>query len=85
MIQLKRLKEIISFIEDADIPNTDELEIFIRNSINPLGKIDGLEQVELSTRAFFGEDIPCIILNTVSSKDLEMTLDDEIIDYINKD
>lgn len=75
-MKVKRLKEIL---KNAD----DDLEIFIRNSHNICGNISGLEQVEKSYYGFFGAAIPCFILNTASSKDLEMTDDEEnYIDYI---
>jgi len=57
MITVKRLKEIIK-----DMP--DDLEIYIRNSRNPLGTVGELENVEKTFYGFFGEDIPCLVLNT---------------------
>jgi hypothetical protein len=73
---VKRLKEILNNLDDG-------LEIYIRNSYNICGNIADLEQVEKSTRGFFGEGIDCLILNTHCSKKLEMTEDEEeYIDYI---
>jgi hypothetical protein len=72
----KRLKEIL-----VDVP--DDTEIFIRNSVNPCGNIDGLQQIQKSSYSFFGTTIPCIILNTSSSKELEVDEKDyEVIDLI---
>ena len=73
---VKRLKEILNNLDD-------DLEIFIRNSHNICGNIADLEQVEKSTRGFFGASIDCLILNTHCSKELEMTEDEEeYIDYL---
>lgn len=75
-MKVKRLKEILNNLDD-------DLEVFIRNSHNICGTIGKLEQVEKSFYGFFGEDIPCLILNTPYSKELEMTDDKEnYIDYI---
>ena len=54
---VKRLKELLE-----NLP--DELEVFIRNSVNICGNIGELEQVEKSFYGFFGDKIPCVILNT---------------------
>jgi len=75
-MKAKRLKEIISVLDD-------EIEVFIRNSANPCGNIQELEQVEVDTYGFFGVNIPCAILNTDSSKKLEHTGNDEIVDFKN--
>lgn len=75
-MKVKRLKEILNNLDD-------DLEIFIRNSNNLCGNISELEQVEKSYYGFFGKDIPCLILNTPFSKELEITEDlDSYIDYI---
>lgn len=71
----KRLKEILESVDD-------ELEIFVRNSVNTCGNIQELEQAELSTYGFFGSDISCLILNTDSSKKLEISEEDEVIDFV---
>lgn len=78
-MKVKRLKEILNNLDD-------DLEVFIRNSLNICGTIGELEQVEKSFYGFFGEDIPCLILNTSYSKILEETDDEEkYIDYIESD
>lgn len=75
-MKVKRLKEILNNLDD-------DLEIFIRNSNNLCGNISELEQVEKSYYGFFGSDIPCLILNTPFSKELETTDDlENYIDYI---
>ncbi len=45
-MKVKRLKEILSKLDD-------DLEIFIRNSVNICGNIADLYQVEKSTYGFF--------------------------------
>ena len=60
-MEVKRLKEILNELDD-------NLEIFIRNSVNICGNISELEQVEKSEYGFFGKNIDCIILNTEPSK-----------------
>lgn len=78
-MKAKRLKEILNNLDD-------NLEVFIRNSYNICGTIGELEQVEKSFYGFFGEDVPCLILNTSYSKKIEMTDDEEnYIDYIETD
>lgn len=78
-MKVKRLKKILNNLDD-------NLEVFIRNSYNICGTIGELEQVEKSFYGFFGEDVPCLILNTSYSKKLEMTDDEEnYIDYIDTD
>ena len=74
-MKVKRLKELLNNLDD-------DLEIFIRNSNNIYGNISELEQVEKSYYGFFGSSIPCLILNTSSSKELEKIDDEEVIDYI---
>lgn len=73
-MKAKRLKEILRNIDG-------DTEIYIRNSVNICGDIQDLSQVEVSTYGFFGTSIPCLILNTCSSKELEEE-DDEVIDFI---
>lgn len=80
-MKAKRLKEILENIDD-------EVEIFIRNSVNPLGNINSLDQAEFSNYGFFGKSVSCLILNTDVSKEIEVNEDDEYIDFIidkNKD
>lgn len=71
----KRLKELVNMIGDND-------DVFIRNSVNPCGNISELDQLEVSSYSFFGKSIPCVILNTSNSKEIEVDKDDEIIDFI---
>jgi hypothetical protein len=77
-MKVKRLKEILNNLDD-------NLEVFIRNSLNICGTIGELEQVEKSFYGFLGEDIPCLILNTSYSKKLETTDEENYIDYIESD
>lgn len=78
-MKVKRLKEILNNLDD-------DLEVFIRNSYNICGTIGELKQIEKSFYGFFGEEVPCLILNTLYSKELEMTDDEEsYIDYIETD
>ena len=74
-MKVKRLKELLANLDD-------DLEIFVRNSVNPVGNIQELEQTELSTYGFFGESIPCLILNSDSSKELETDENEEVMDFI---
>ncbi|MGN4128024.1 hypothetical protein ACMGD3_23920 [Lysinibacillus sphaericus] len=76
-MKVKRLKEILANLDD-------ELEVFIRNSNNPIGNIQDLEQAELSSYGFFGSNINCLILNTNSSKELETNDEDEIIEFVSE-
>jgi len=77
-MDVKRLKELLVNLDD-------DLEVFIRNSVNVVGNIQELEQIELSTYGFFGKSVSCMILNTYSSKELETDEDEEIIDFITTD
>lgn len=77
-MKVKRLKEILENIDDDTV-------IFIRNSVNPLGNINSLDQVEFSSYGFFGKSIPCLTLNTDVSKEIELNKDGEYIDFINED
>ena len=77
-MKVKRLKEILENINDDTV-------IFIRNSVNPLGNINSLDQVEFSSYGSFAKSIPCLILNTDVSKEIELNKDDEYIDFINED
>ena len=76
-MKAKRLKEILTNIDD-------DMEIFVRNSVNFCGNIQELEQIEVSTYGFFGVSLPCLILNTDSSKKIETNGEDEYIDFIKK-
>lgn len=81
-MKVKRLKELLANLDD-------DLEIFIRNSYNICGTIGWLDQVEKGFYASLGHAVPCVILNTSHSKELECTEDEEgeeiIIDYIETD
>jgi hypothetical protein len=77
-MKAKRLKGIVNSIDD-------DFDIFIRNSVNPCGSIQQLEQVEVSTYGFFGKDIPCLILNTDNAKKIETNEEGESIDLIGKE
>ena len=81
-MKVSRLKEILGdvliVLENVD----DDMDVFIRNSVNPCGDIQELDQVEVSTYGFFGKSIPCLILNTESSKELERNKEDEVVDFI---
>lgn len=58
-----------------------EIEIVIRNSVNPCGNIQRLEQVEVSSYGSYGTEVPCVILNTENSKELEI-IKKKIVDFI---
>lgn len=75
-MEVSRLKEIINDLDD-------NVEIFIRNTSNPLGNIDELVQVELSTYSSFGIITPCVILNTYNSAPTEKDLEENVNDFVN--
>ena len=77
-MKVKRLKEILNNLDD-------NLEIFIRNSVNVVGNIGELQQVEQSTYGSFGEDVPCLILNTYHSKREEFDELEDINDFVLED
>ena len=60
-MKIKELKKLITKLDE-------NAEVFIRNSVNVCGNIQELDEVEISTYGSFGHDIPCVILNTDSSK-----------------
>ena len=74
-MKAKRLKEILNDVDD-------ELEVFVRNSVNICGNIGELEQIEISEYGYFGTLIPCVILNTDSAKKIESNEEDGFIDFI---
>lgn len=74
-MKVKRLKEILNKFDD-------DVEIMIRNSNNPCGNIAELYQVEKSSYGFFGNSIPCVILNSSTSKEIEEDQEENIIDYL---
>lgn len=45
-MKVQRLKELLDTLDN-------DIDIFIRNSVNPCGNIQELQQVELSTYGFF--------------------------------
>lgn len=49
----------------------DDMEIFIENSINPIGNISELCEARDDTYGFFGKDIPCIILGSAANTEFE--------------
>lgn len=59
-MKVKELKELLS-------KHDDELQVMIRNTINPIGNIEELEEIEEASFSFFGESVKCIILNTYHS------------------
>lgn len=69
------LKQIINKIDD-------DMEVFIRNSVNFCGNIGELEQVELTTYGFFGKNIPCVVFNTAHTKEKLETEKDDFGDEI---
>ena len=74
-MKVKRLKEIIDKLDDNS-------EVMIRNTVNPCGNIQDLAQVELSTYMLFGSEYPCIILNTVNSKEVKEDENGDLVDFI---
>lgn len=74
-MNVKRLKEILNQLDD-------QAEIMIRNTVNPCGTIQDLDQVELSTYQSFGKEYPCLILNTSNAKEIEEDEDGNIVDVI---
>lgn len=74
-MKVKRLLQILNGLPE-------DLEIFIRNSVNICGNIGELEQVEKSTYGFFGTSIDCVILNTEYAKPEIINEDGELVtDY----
>lgn len=59
-----RAKELKELIKNVD----DNIEVFVRNSVNICGNIQELAEVEIATYGFFGTSLPCVILNTDSSE-----------------
>lgn len=76
-MKVKRLKEILNELDE-------DLEIFIRNSVNICGNISELEQVEVSNYGFFGSSIDCIILNTECAKRKIINEEGELITDFDK-
>ena len=64
-MKIGRLKEILNALpKEINGVNIDDVELFTRNSFNPVGNIGELDQIEIGSYGFFGKDIPCIFLNT---------------------
>ena len=60
-----RLKEILNALpKEINGVNIDDVELFTRNSFNPVGNIGELDQIEITTYGSWGRSIPCILLNT---------------------
>ena len=77
-MKVRKLKEIINNLDD-------NLDIFIRNSVNICGGVSELEQVEKATYGFFGDSIPCLILNTCHVDiDLERDKEGKALDFVER-
>lgn len=74
-MNVKHLKELLKNVDEG-------MEVFIRNTINPVGDIEELQQIECSSYVSFGQEEPCLILNTYSSKDLEEDSEGMIVDFL---
>jgi len=55
-----KVKDLKEFLKDLD----DDLDIFVNNSFNPLGNISELAEARRDTYGFFGNSLPCVILDT---------------------
>lgn len=62
-----KVKDLKEFLKDKD----DDLEIFIKNSFNPVGNISEMAEVTEGTYGFFGESIPCIIFDTAQNVEFD--------------
>lgn len=58
-----KVKDLKEFLKDLD----DELEIYIKNSVNVCGNISELAEAKTNTYGSFGESIPCVILDTAQN------------------
>lgn len=58
-----KVKDLKEFLMDLD----DDLEIFVNNSLNPLGNISELAAARSDSYGFFGESLPCVILDTAQN------------------
>ena len=65
IMKAKRLKEILENVDD-------DTDIYIRNSMNIFGSIQGLEQVEDTNIDYVSRKEKILILNTESSKSLKI-------------
>ena len=77
-MKVRKLNEIINNLDD-------NLYIFIRNSVNICGGVSELEQVEKATYGFFGDSIPCLILNPCHVDiDLERDKEGKALDFVER-
>ena len=78
-MKAKILKDIVNNIDD-------DTEIFIRNSMNSCGNVSELIQVELATCGFFGQSLPCLILNSnnVTGDYCYAKNEDNVLDFIER-
>jgi len=53
-----KVKDLKKQIEDLP----DDMEVYIRCAVNPCGNIIEALEAKKDTYGFFGEDIPCIII-----------------------
>ena len=64
------LKSILNALpKEINGVNIDDVELFTKNSFNPVGNIGELDQIEISSYGSWGTDIPCILLNTAYTID----------------
>lgn len=57
-MNVKELKEQLEKLPEG----SNDLEVYVRCTINPTGNIIDVREVKESTYGFFGKDIPCIII-----------------------
>lgn len=74
-MKVKELKAYLALFDE----NT---EVMIRNSWNPCGNIQDLDQVEASHYGFFGSEIPCVILNSSNAKEIETDDEENVIPFL---
>ena len=55
MMNVKQLRENIEGLPD-------DMDVFIRCHSNPCGNISGAEKINKDSYGFFGEKIPCVII-----------------------
>ena len=69
-MKIGRLKELLNALPSKiDGVSINEVELFTRNSFNPVGDINELEQLEIDSYCVFGKSYPCILLNTSADID----------------
>lgn len=64
-----KAKDLKEFLKSID----DDVEIFIENSINPVGNISEMAEAKEDKYGFFGSLIPCVILKSAQN----VTFDEE--------